>query len=119
PAHPTPLRSTKQSRPSAGLAACVARRLPIRRTKPQPAGSVRTALTRRSIGLPRIVERPLVQFPCRPDQLGSADLRQDTIGPNGAASPIPDRAAGDAVAIALAIDFETCLVPHSNARRQP
>src|SRR5215471_18630876 len=118
PARPIAPRSTGRCRPSAGPAACVDRQFPIPRTRPQRAGSARTAWKRRSIGVPRIVERPLVQVTRRTDQLGAADLHQDTIERCSVTLLVPDRAARNALAVAPAVDFEARLVAHANARRQ-
>src|SRR5215468_4211360 len=101
PVHPIAPRPTGCGRPSEGPAVNADRRFPIRRTRPQPARSVRTAATPRSIKLPRIVEHPPVQVSRRADQAG-VDLRQHTIELHGVAFLVPDRAPRNAVAIASA-----------------
>src|SRR5215831_19781141 len=105
-ARPIALQPIGQNQLSAGPAACADRQFPIRHTRLQPAESARTAVTRRSIGFLRIVERPLVQLPRRADQFSAADLRQDPIEPCCIALLVLDRAAGNAVAVTLAIDLK-------------
>src|SRR5215472_6823794 len=87
----------------------------------QAAISSPSEMSRSTTSIPRArpIEAAGIKLPARADQIGPADLGQDTIERARVQLLVGDRAARNGVAIALAIDRQRCRVGNADARRKP